>query len=450
LENPLNLRRNLYFTLAALRGRKFGRYYQTFVEQDRLGIPADTLEKRLVSLLDHSIKNVPYYARLSQKLRGSYRDDPFEYLTQMPVLTKPLIRTNSQALLSVDIDRRAWFSNASGGSTGEPIEIIQDRAYTDQITALTLLYSRLAGRELGEPQIQLWGSLSELNMVSESLKSRFQSRLENNLWLNAFHMTSDRMRDYLSTINRIKPKLILAYVSAIFDLANFCEREKINIEPQNAIMTSAGMLYPHMREVIERVFKCPVYNRYGSREVGDIACERKGLQGLWVAPWGNYIEVVDEHGNRLPDGCEGEILVTSLTNYVMPLIRYRIGDRGYLCGQTKPQQFAGQQIFGDITGRTYESFRKLDGSIVNPAYFVTVMFHRSWVKQYQVIQKDYGLVIYRIVKATEIISDAELNEIIEKTRLVMGQDCEVQFDFVREIPESASGKLMYLVTEVRS
>ena len=106
--------------------------------------------------------------------------------------------------------------------------------------------------------------------------------------------------------------------------------KSLPIRPQVAIMTSAGTLHPLMREKIETAFQCKVFNRYGSREVGDIASECEAHAGLHVFPSGNYIEIVDDQGHPVPNGEEGNILVTNLYNYAMPLIRYYIGDRGVL------------------------------------------------------------------------------------------------------------------------
>jgi phenylacetate-coenzyme A ligase PaaK-like adenylate-forming protein len=79
------------------------------------------------------------------------------------------------------------------------------------------------------------------------------------------------------------------------------------------VMTSAGTLYAFMREKIEEVFRCR-YSNYGS--VSAIACEHPRKRGLWVAPWGCHVEIVDD---RQPSSSreEGDILITSLANFAM-------------------------------------------------------------------------------------------------------------------------------------
>src|SRR5262249_25791653 len=107
------------------------------------------------------------------------------------------------------------------------------------------------------------------------------------------------MRTFIHILNVQRPKLIIAYVDSIFELARFAERERLAIRPQSAIITSAGTLTVFMRETIESVFQCKVFDRYGSREVGDIAGECAAHNGLHVFPWGCYVEVVDEEGTPL-------------------------------------------------------------------------------------------------------------------------------------------------------
>ena len=199
-------------------------------------------------------------------------------------------------------------------------------------------------------------------------------------------MTPDRMHEFISILNISKPKLVVSYPEAIYCLAKFAENEGLSIIPQRAIMTAAGKLFPFMRRKIEQVFQCKVFDRYGSREVGDMACEIPGINGLWVAPWGNYLEIVDPEGNRVADGIEGDILVTSLTNYAMPLIRYNIGDRGVLSSPARIKD-KYSQILQEVTGRSMDYFRTQNGAIINPGYFMANLYYRDWIAQYQIIQK---------------------------------------------------------------
>jgi phenylacetate-CoA ligase len=314
--------------------------------------------------------------------------------------------------------------------------------------ALTLLYSKLIGKDFGEREIQLWGSTRDILVNRQTLSARLVSFLYNVLLLDVFRMTLPQMERYLAILNREQPRLILAYAQPLYELARFAEQRQIAVNRQMAIMTSAGMLFPFMRETIERVFQCRIYNRYGCREVGDIACERPGMDGLWVAPWGNFLEIVDDDGNPVSDGQEGNILLTCLTNYAMPLVRYSILDRGYLLPREKIPAHISGQVLGDITGRTLDSFRKRDATVITPNYFTQLLYFRPWINKFQVVQKDYEHIVYRFVKTGFDCPQQELNELLAKTRLVMGEGCRVDFEFVSDIPVSGSGKYRFYLSEL--
>jgi phenylacetate-CoA ligase len=444
----MNLPKNFYFALVALRGQALGKYYERFLRETQEGIPPDTSRNLLIQLLTHCKQSVPYYSKIMNGVHDSFENDPVEYLKDFPFLSKEIIRGHFDELKSLDLGKRKWFTNTSSGSTGEPIYFIQDLDNAARRGAVKLLYSKLVGKEIGEPEIRLWGSIHDIKETSESIRARLITRLEHINTLDAFRMTPVVMREYIRVINTKKPKLILAYAESMYLLASFAEREGLQVLPQQAIMTSAGMLYPHMREKIERVFQCRVFNRYGSREVGDTACERPGYDGLWVAPWLNYVEIVDKDGNRVPDGTEGEILITSLTNYSMPLIRYKIGDLGILAPKIGSDHDSGIQVLQSILGRTTDSFKTKEGTLLSGGNFILILYNRDWIAKFQIIQKSLTQIIYRIVKAGIEPQPIELDDIVSKTKRVMGKDCEVLIEFVDEIPETRSGKFRFTFTEV--
>jgi phenylacetate-CoA ligase len=446
--NIANLRKFLYFQLVALRNQPLGYFYEQFQNECQNGIPTDTTKNLLINLIEHCKHSVPYYSRIITDLGDSYSIDPFSYLENFPILTKDSIRKNFDDLKSSDLHHRKWYLNTSGGSTGDPVTFIQDLEYAARMGAIKLLYSKLAGRELGESELIIWGSERDIIKGSEKWQTRILHRLMNSTFINAFRMTPENMKDVVTTINSKMPRLIVAYVDSIFELASFIEREGLMVKPQNAIMTSAGVLFPPMREKIEKVFQCTVYNRYGSREVGDIACERPGMNGLWVAPWGNYLEIIDRKENRVPDGVEGDILVTSLTNYAMPLIRYYIGDQGVLASASSHNGSNTKQVLEEVIGRTTDNIYTCNGTVVHGGYFMVLLFFKKWILKYQVVQKSINHLVFRIVRSDNGYDVNEQNEIIDRAKLVMGDDCKVEFEYVQNIPPTISGKHRYVISEI--
>src|SRR5207248_2191768 len=130
-----------------------------------------------------------------------------------------------------------WRYNTSGGSTGEPVRLIQDAEYEDRSAAISMLFFSLIGREPGRPMLRLWGSERDLQGQAASRKARFFTRLTNVRSLNAFRMSPAQMREFLRIIGQSRPPVILAYAQAIYELARFAESELIPVKPQAAIVS---------------------------------------------------------------------------------------------------------------------------------------------------------------------------------------------------------------------
>jgi phenylacetate-CoA ligase len=442
----MNPRRQILNSYARLRGFRFPQLYAEHLQAVIWGDPAESAAECLKEILLHCQRSVPYYADLMAGLKESeIIDDPEACLRTLPILTKDIIRDEFEYLKSEDLACRKWYYNTSGGSTGIPIKLIQDKEYSSRARAVTMLLSRLIGCEEGEPVVFVWGSERDILQASVGIKARFRAFALNTTMVNAFRMTKDTMRECLCMLSRRPPKLIIAYAQSLYELACFAEREGIVIAPQNAAITSAGTLYEFMRQAISKVFQCPVYNRYGSREVGNIACERPGLKGLWTAPWGNYVDVVDHDGVSLTPGVEGDLIITCLTNFAMPLLRYQIGDRGVLAGQRQ----LGGQVLERVSGRNVDTFKLSDGTLIDGEYFTHLIYFRDWVRKFQVIQKEYDQVLFRMELNHSLEPPkAELMEIAAGVRTVMGASCHVNFEFPEEIAPASSGKFRFTISEI--
>lgn len=424
--------------------------YRSLRAADPYADRAPTVQSRLTQLLAHCQRHVPYYARSMEQLKPSFERDPETFLRELPVLTKDDVRAHFHALKSSDLGRRRWLYNTSGGSTGEPLKLIQDLDYSASTMAGLMLNFEWLGRRVGEPLLWVWGSERDVLEGSVGTKMAILNFLSNERWLNAFRITPDQMLRTLTAISDDPPKLIVGYVKSMYELARYAEINDVPVTPQSAILTSAGTLFDFMRQQIERTFECEVFNRYGSREVGNIAWECKHHSGLHAFPWCNYIEVLDDDGSPVPRGQEGHIAVTCLNNYAMPLIRYLIGDRGILSEREQCSCGRSGQILEAVTGRSIDTFRTRDGTLIDGEYFIHALYHREWVEKFQIVQKDYGHVLFRIVPVGSEVAQSETDQITDRTRLVLGQDCRVQFEFVDDLAPTGTGKYRYVMSEVEA
>lgn len=406
--------------------------------------------ERLSQLLRHAARKVPHYRDVLAATGVVHGDHVnLERFRQVPELTREMLHTKFDLLKSDDLPSRAWYKNSSGGSSGEPVTLLQDRYHNDMGQALAEMHYSWAGRALGEPFVKLWGSDRDILFGTVGWRNKLSNFIRNQTFLNAFDLSRQHMQNYARVIQRVRPVIIEAYAESIYELARYINAEKIKLPRIRSVVTSAGTLYPFIREEVTRAFDCPVLNRYGSREVGSVAGEREAGAGLKIYTYTHFVEVVDEAGEPCGPGEEGEVLVTCLTNYAMPIIRYRIGDRA-MVGAAVSTPTPSVEKLETVTGRMMDAFVREDGSTIPGAFFVHFLgvVHKSdWLKKTQIIQQNYDSILIKMVTAAPPPGGA-LEEIRSSLQRVTGSACQVTFEFVDAIPKLPSGKYRYTVSLV--
>lgn len=416
----------------------------------------DKQDKRVLSklnkLLDYAYRNITYYQEMFEKsgivIDGNINLTSMNDLHRLPFLTKDIINQQKENLFSKEISDRQSYKNTSGGSTGKPVVFMQDREYFINNVANFYIAESWRGVGLYDSRLKLWGAERDIFSGKKPLISHVRDFVSNTITLNTLSMSSQDMKNFIDILNRKKPALIIAYVQSIYELAKYAKEKKIQVEKQNAIHAAAGTLHAFMREEIEDVFGCEVYNHYGSREVGAIASECNAHDGLHIMMDHTLVEVVNENGNLCKAGEEGEIVVTTLNNYSMPLIRYKIGDIGIMqeysecnCGCTYPK-------LQKVLGRTTDIFKTKKGTKIYGGYFTRLFYFYGWINQFQVIQEEIDKIVVNIVTNSKTDHD-NLDEIEKKIKLVMGDECEIEFKFPSSIPKTKTGKFLYTISKIK-
>ncbi len=403
-------------------------------------------ETRLKNLIMHSSRNVPYYQKVFNEIGLTDGDSvDLSKFSSLPILTRDIVKTHEKELISKDYQTRKWHYTSSGGSTGEPLRLMLDDTYSRWEKAVAEIYHKkfLGIERVKCKEIVLWGSERD---IFHGIGYRFLQFFINTRILNSFRMTDDSLKQYIDIINHEKPDYIRGYANSLLELCNYIEKHQLTIFQPKVLASSAEMLYPFMREKIEKTFGTKIFDFYGSREVGNISGEcSQGLMHMFN--YWNYLEILDENNKPVKEGEEGRIIVTSLHNYSMPFIRYEIGDRGILgpekctCGSILP-------TLSRVTGRSLDYFKTRDGTLISAMYFTRLLHPKVWVKKFQVIQEDFSSIRIYIVPSTTMNPD-DKTDIENKIRSRMGSGCSISWEIVDEIPKTTSGKYRYVISKVK-
>ena len=428
-------------------------YYQKLKEYQWKSLKEnrEIQKKKLYALIRYANQNIPYYQQITKEHNIKFSEDTiFEDIKKFPLLTKEIIRNHFDKLHR--FRDKTYYRNTSGGSTGEPVVFYQDKEYLDWANATKCLFNEWAGRKPGDPMVKLWGSLSDILGSGEGFKGYLRQQISGIIILSTYRMTEEDMYRYVKKINKIKPGLILAYTNSIEELARFIQAHHLSVYSPLVIMTAAGVLYPEVKAKIEEVFHTTVFNRYGSREVSDMACSCEKNEGLHLIPAVHYLEIVDDEGRQVKPGIPGNIIVTLLTNYTMPLIRYQIGDIGVLsdkdcsCGRGLP-------LLEKVKGRIRSIFRNKQGDLIDGGIFIRLFYFRENIKQFQVIQESLEQITINIVlknKKQSKIAEKDFLEINESIKKIMKSDITIKYNLVEFINPTSSGKYGYVFSKVKN
>lgn len=401
-------------------------------------------EKKLRALVVHAYKNVPYYRKIFDEI-GLKPDDikSIDDLSKLPFLTKEAIRKNSNDITSQihDRDETKYFS---GGTTGEPLISFKDKKAISCGTGAAYRSWSWGNYSMGDRYAMLWRS-PETSAAFNNYQKRVVNLVRRNLYLHAFDLSDEILYKHVVKLRKFKPKVIRISPSGGYALAEFMKREGIDDIRPTSILSTAEKLYDFQREAIESQFGCKIFESYGSNEIRSIAFECEEHNGYHISAENVIVEFIRD-GKNVASGELGEIVITDLTNYAMPFIRYKIGDVGRSSNETCPCG-RGLPLMKSVDGRISDFIVTPNNKILSNSDFVDLFRNIEFIKQFQVIQETQSKLTVKIVcesKPTDDQLDNLLKHLQDTT-----DNMKITIECVSTIPPARSGKLQLTISNIK-
>ena len=421
-------------------------YYLSQLKRDQWKSPRKLKNiqfEKLKAIIKHAYNYVPYYHRLFSAAKTRPEDiRDQDDLRKMPLTSKQDLQKNYSCIVPRGINVSKFHSSFTSGSTGTPLRIIHDWYHGSHANASKRYSFFESGLRLRDRFVTVWGRAESI------LRTRNYVRLWGDISETIVPLY--RQEKLIKILQRINPDVINTFPSVLSSLATYDISE---INPR-LIFTQGEVVTQHCRDVVKKMFNLELFEIYGSVEFSHLAFECTEHCGLHMITNDACIELVDEEGDHVAPGEQGEIVVTGLHNRVMPLIRYRIGDVGIPtdekcpCGRTWP-------LLRNVQGRINDYLVLPSGRKISWLHF----YHQFYkeleknvfsISQYRIIQDKKNRIIFEVVKGRNY--DPRMLERIkgnlEMYFVKLGEKIEVIMEVVKEISSERTGKRRILISKV--
>jgi phenylacetate-CoA ligase len=395
--------------------------------------------ERLGDLLRSAATHVPYYR---QTWGRSEREAALAgRLDDLPLLEKEPIRAAPEAFCREDLrpSRRLVFHTS--GSTGTPIASIWTTSeLRDSLAVRESRSARWAGVSFRMPRATFSGRLVVPDPDSRGPFYRY-NLAEHQVYFSAFHLRPDTAASYVAALRRHRIRWLTGYAVSSYLLARMILEHDLDVPPLDAVVTTSEKVTPEMRQLMERAYRCRVYEEYSTVENAVFASECEHGR-LHVSPDVGVVEIVQPDGASCAPGEPGEVVTTCLMRPYQPLVRYRLGDVACWdaelcpCGRSMP-------VIKEVFGR-------LEEVVVGPDGRQMVRFHgifvdQPHVREGQIIQESLEQIRVRVVPAGSF-GPEDVQDIIHRVQQRLGPRVAVNVEPVDSIPRTSAGKFQAVVS----
>lgn len=390
---------------------------------------------RLRYILGHAYRYIPYWKELLDSLKILPENiTTLNQIQQLPILNRDTACNRWNDLYTKSLLDIRTVDILTSGSSAQPIRIYINRGSYLRRSLTVAYYLKLSGlprvsehaRFFVTPDLGILGTAVNFNKFRSDLSGLCRFLVDKNI------------------------RAISAPLSSLMILAEYLSKNKKKLNLK-FIHSGAEYMSNATWRFLGETYGCPVYDKYGCQEIGNIGFECAAHQGFHLNPVNLFLEIVDKDGMIVSNQDIGRIVVTSLDNEIMPLFRYDTGDFGRWiegecsCGLKTPRF--------NFEGRGLHFFVLPDGNKRSVLFLIDILsqYYIEYIRQMQFVQEAVDRIILRIVPTERYGGHCDIAFI----RTILDKlDCalpiKVSVERVSDIPRLSSGKTPIFISRLTS
>jgi len=390
-------------------------------------------KQHLYDILNHAVMNSSFY-------KGCNPNDLYSF----PVVNKNILRDNYDnikvAYDKIPGQKGPIHIQHTSGSTGTPFHIHQDTRKRKRRIAELKYYGSIVGFKSHDPLIHLriWTRWQN--------KSRLQSFKENIIAFNMANLGEERIAQLCQIIKKKKILCLRGYASSFGSIARYIGEHKIKLPSLKIIIAGSESLQEDVRDLVKKHIGCNIISQYANEENGILAQESIYSENrefyLNHASYNFEILKLDKDEPAEP-GELGRIVITDFFNYAFPVIRYDTGDLGIKSNSNKLSN--GYFYLSKLYGRRLDLIYNTKGEPISAMTLSRILKYFPNILQWQFIQKTAIAYTLKIVLKNN--TTLEEQSIIKLLKESFGEDANITFEYVNDIPVLNSGKRKPVVCE---
>ncbi len=422
-------------------GKKYHEYLDFLSKFDNWSLKEqlDFQNKELERFIKYAVENSKFYRNLYKEIDID-SIQTIDDLKQLPIVDKEMLRENIDDVFT--IPHKGAVEGHTGGTTGKSLVVLfTPEDMMRRMASLDHFKARVGFKHRKMRRATFNGKHIIPPCQKRKVFWRYNAACKQMIY-SSFHLTEDNMRYYVNSLNKFMPQAIDGFFMSICDVAAFIERHNIKLEfTPIAIFPTSETLTQTGRELLERVFKCKVYDQYASSEGAPFVTECSN-QVLHLELDSGIFEHFDKNSN--------EVLVTSFTTHGTPLIRYRIGDTMILSKENTICKCGMKtSVVEEIQGRRLDFLYSADGAKINSGNVANLFKNMpNALIRAQTVQKKIDEITIKL-EVDKKLYKSEYDDLLREEFIhKFGSKTKITIEHVDDISREKSGKFKMIKNNV--